>query len=381
MTDARQKSAESPSPTRAPSLFKTPWIRLVLMAAAVVAILGAGVWIYGYVTVGRFLQSTEDAYVSADFVTVSPRINGTVEAVLVKENQWVEAGQPLVRISGREYRALQGQGLSQVASALADAEGAVAGMHEQTAVIAEAAAQLAAARVDLRHAQAEVDRYAPLAGSGAETDVQYSQLRTQRDKAAIQVQAQEAALRVQQRRLPALAAQRDQALAQAQAARDQVNAAAVDVEATLIRASVAGRVGDLTVRVGQTVQPGVRLLSVVPVQRLYVDARLKETQMGRVRPGQPATITVDALPGARLSGVVESSAPATSAQFALIAPQNATGNFTKVVQRVAVRVRLDAGPRARQVLVPGLSATVTIDTRNEGGAAVEGAREPSARSE
>ena len=138
--------------------------------------------------------------------------------------------------------------------------------------------------------------------------------------------------------------------------------AQADLGTTTIRSSIAGRIGDRTVRVGQYVQPGTRLMSVVPVDQVYLVANFKETQIGLMRAGQPATIEVDALSGSTLHGTVESFAPGTGAQFALLPPQNATGNFTKVVQRVPVRIHIDAGPEARRVLVPGLSVTVTVDT-------------------
>ncbi len=129
-----------------------------------------------------------------------------------------------------------------------------------------------------------------------------------------------------------------------------------------MRASVDGRIGDKGVRVGQFVQSGTRMMSVVPLSAIYITANYKETQIGLMRPGQPATIDVDALPGVHLRGHVESVSPGTGAQFSLLPPQNATGNFTKIVQRVPVRIAIDAGPEARRVLVPGLSVTVDVDT-------------------
>jgi membrane fusion protein (multidrug efflux system) len=134
----------------------------------------------------------------------------------------------------------------------------------------------------------------------------------------------------------------------------------------LVRASMDGRVGDKTVRVGQYVQPGTAMMTVVPVQNIYLVANFKETQLSRMRAGQPATIKVDALGGKALHGVVESFSPGTGAQFALFPPNNATGNFTKVVQRIPTRIRIDAGPQARKVLAPGLSATVSVDTYGAG---------------
>jgi membrane fusion protein (multidrug efflux system) len=125
-------------------------------------------------------------------------------------------------------------------------------------------------------------------------------------------------------------------------------------------------VGDRTVRVGQFVQPGSRLMTIVPVQDVYLTANFKETQIGRMRAGQPATIKVDALPGAELHGTVASFSPGTGAQFALLPPQNATGNFTKIVQRVPVRIHIETNEQTRALLLPGLSVTVRVDTRNEG---------------
>jgi membrane fusion protein, multidrug efflux system len=380
MTEAPSPAAESPhgvSPAR--SILNRPWARVGLSVLGGVVAVVVVALVVRYATVGRYMQSTDDAYVGADVVTVSPRIAGTVEGVLVNENQWVEAGQALVRISGKDYRSVQNEAFSQAASAEASARSVTAGIAEQQAAIVGARAQLSAARAALLHAQGEVDRYTPLAGMGAETEVQLSQLRSARDQAVARFRAQEAAVLAQQRRIATLEAQRDQALAQGRAAGDQAAAAGVDVDATIVRASISGRVGDQTVRVGQTVQAGTPMMSIVPVRRLYVDARLKETQMELVRQGQPVTLSVDALPGVKLHGVVESMAPATSGQFALIPPQNATGNFTKVVQRVAVRIRLEAGPEARRVLVPGLSVTATVDTRNGRDAAQRVQREADAR--
>jgi membrane fusion protein (multidrug efflux system) len=132
----------------------------------------------------------------------------------------------------------------------------------------------------------------------------------------------------------------------------------------VVKASVAGKVGELTARVGQFVQPGLRLMSVVPVEQLYLEANFKETQLGLMRPGQPADIEVDALPGVTLHGHVASLAPGTGAQFSLLPPQNATGNFTKIVQRVPVKIAIDADPALKRLLLPGMSVSVSVDTRS-----------------
>ena len=177
-----------------------------------------------------------------------------------------------------------------------------------------------------------------------------------------------AALAAAQRRVGTLNAQVQQARSQGQAAKAQLDAAEVNLGSTLIRASIAGRVGNKTVRVGQFVQAGTRTMSIVPVSQLYIEANFKETQLGLMRPGQPVKIEVDALPDVEIKGHVESVAPGTGAQFSLLPPQNATGNFTKIVQRVPVRIAVDADPQTRSLLVPGMSVEVVVDTRSAKGA-------------
>jgi membrane fusion protein (multidrug efflux system) len=171
-----------------------------------------------------------------------------------------------------------------------------------------------------------------------------------------------------QRRLGTLGAQVQQARAQGEGARAQLAAANNNVGATLIRAATAGRIGDLTVRQGQFVQAGTRLMSVVPTANLYIEANFKETQMGLMRVGQPVHVEVDALPGVDIVGRVDSISPGTGAQFSILPPQNATGNFTKIVQRVPVRIAVNLGPETRALLVPGMSVEVTVDTRAARGA-------------
>ena len=164
--------------------------------------------------------------------------------------------------------------------------------------------------------------------------------------------------------------------AQLQAAQATSRQAQLDLGDTIVRSTLAGRVGDRAVRVGQFAQPGTRLMTIVPMQDIYLTANFKETQIGRMRAGQPATIKVDALPGMELRGAIASFSPGTGAQFALLPPQNATGNFTKIVQRVPVRIRIDANEQTRPLLLPGLSVTVSVDTRGDGAKESRTARVP-----
>ena len=338
--------------------------KYILIALVLVAAVVGGWWYIDYQNVGKFLEETDDATVQADMVTIAPRVSGYVAEVLVGENQDVAAGQPLVRIDPRDARAQAAQAEAQIAVAGAQADTARAQITEQYAAIDQARAQLAAARSKAAYDAAEVARYRPLAASGAETRQTLAQLEVTARQSADNVRAAEAAVAAQQRRVGSLQSQVAQGRAQGQAARAQLAAASVDVGATQLTAPIAGRVGDKTVTIGQFVQAGTRLMSVVPLDKLYITANFKETQLALMRPGQPVEIEVDALDGVAVKGRVESLAPGTGAQFSLLPPQNATGNFTKITQRVPVRISIEATPEARRLLVPGLSVSVTVDTRS-----------------
>jgi len=338
-------------------------IRIVLIVAGLLVLLIGIGWFAYYQIVGKYHEETDDAYLQADAVTIAPKVGGYVEEVLVKDNQDVAAGQPLVRIDPRDYRAQTEQYQSQIESAHANADVVRAQIAEQEAAIAQARAQLAAAQANATFAANEVKRYAPLVEIGAENAETLSARRNQAAQGAQQVAAQRAALANAEKRVGTLRAQVRQAEAQAGSAEAQLKAASVNLQSTTLTASIAGRIGDQTVRVGQFVQPGTRLMTLVPVGSLYITANFKETQIGRMRVGQPARIKVDALPGVELNGRVESVAPGTGAQFSLLPPQNATGNFTKIVQRIPVRVSVEATPETRQLLVPGLSVKVEVETK------------------
>jgi membrane fusion protein, multidrug efflux system len=361
--DAGNNAAEPQEDAPAkPSPFKNPVVRLVLLAALIIAAVVGGLWYMRYQTHGKYQQTTNDAFIQSDAVVVSSKVNGYVEQVFVADNQQVKAGQPLLQIDPRDYRAQAEQAQAQIGVAEANAEGVRAQIREQQAAIDQARAQLAAAQSSLTFARGEVSRYTPLAATGAETGERLSQLRDQARQAAAQVVQARAGLVAAQRRVGTLQAQIGQAQSQGRAARAQLAAANVNVGSTIIRASRDGRIGDKTVQPGQFVQPGVRMMSIVPVQQLYVEANFKETQLGLMRVGQPVTVKIDALDGVELHGKVESLSPGTGAQFSLLPPQNATGNFTKIVQRVPVRVAIDVGPETAKLLLPGMSAEVTVDT-------------------
>jgi membrane fusion protein (multidrug efflux system) len=337
--------------------------RVLLVAAGLIALLGALAWGMRWWTVGRFIQSTDDAYLQADSMTVAPKVSGYIAEVLVGDNQTVLAGQPLVRLDSRQFDAALEQANATIAARRADIARAQAELVQQQATIAQAQAQLDGAISNQVYAAAQVERYAPLAATGAETSERVAELRNVARQANATRAANRAALQVARDQIGTLRAQIEQAHAQLDAAAASARQSQLDAQDTVVRSTITGRIGDRTARVGQYAQPGTRLMTIVPVQDVYLTANFKETQLAKMRAGQPVTIRVDALPDIDLHGTVDSFSPGTGSQFALLPAQNATGNFTKIVQRVPVKIRIAAGADTRKVLLPGLSANVEVDTR------------------
>jgi membrane fusion protein (multidrug efflux system) len=324
---------------------------------------------FAWWTHGRFIESTNDAYLRADAMTVAPRVSGYVQAVLVSDNQPVIAGQPLVRIESANYDAVLAGRDASVQVRQAEVVAAQRQLRQQSDVVAHAAAELSGARISASYASGEARRMDRLRAEEVETSAHAALATSQAGQAQAAVKAAEATFRQAQDQTETLLAQAAQAQAQLHAAEADARAARLSRDDTVIRAAISGVVGDRMVRVGQFVQPGTRLLSVVPVQDIYVVANFKETQVARIRVGQVASVAIDALGGRRLPARVVSFAPGTGSQFALLPAENATGNFTKIVQRIPVRLHLDAPAGLRDHLAPGLSVTVRIDTHQAGSAA------------
>jgi membrane fusion protein (multidrug efflux system) len=348
----RHSSREEGEPKK-PSPLHKPMVRLALTGVGIVLLIIFGLWFFHYWTRGRFVQETNDAYL---------QVSAFVDTVYVTDNQSVTAGQPLVRLDPRDSAANVEKAAAQEDQARASIDQARAQIHQQEASITQSQAQLVGARAQAVYSEVEAIRYRPLAAAGAETKEKLDQMVQNRGQADATVKQDIAAVEGARRQIATYQAQIEQAQAQLEQARAQKASAQVDLDATLVRASVAGRIGDKQVRLGQYVQAGTTMMTVVPIDAIYLVANFKETQIGLMRAGQPVSINIDALNGGTLHGVVESFSPGTGAQFALIPPNNATGNFTKIVQRVPVRIAIQAGPEARKILVPGLSATVSVDT-------------------
>jgi membrane fusion protein, multidrug efflux system len=339
--------------------------KLLLLLLVVVLVAGA----YGgerWWRVWRFQQSTDDAYVASDISLISPKIEGYIKQVGVEDNQRVTAGQMLFVIDDSDFAAKVAQ-----AQAAVDAEVASVATFEtqhdhQLAMINQAAAAVDSAQAEVGRADLDQKRYVSLVASDVATKQRYETAEADAIKAQANLVRVKAALEAEKQQLAVLDAQKHQEQAKREQARAMLRLAQNDLDNTVIRAPVAGIVGNRAGQIGQYVKPGTQLLSLVPLPRVYVTANFKETQLTLMRPGQPVEISVDAYPDQVIEGRIESFAPASGAEFSLLPPDNATGNFTKIVQRVPVRIAVpDNGPLAA-LLRPGLSVVVSVDTRDAG---------------
>jgi membrane fusion protein (multidrug efflux system) len=341
------------------------WSLKQLLIAAGAPLLIAATAGYGnyYWRTGRFLVSTDDAYVQAHSVLISPKVSGYLSQAPVDDNRSVKAGEVLARIDPRDYQTALDQARANVAAAQAAIDTLDQQIDQQMLVIEQGRHQVTSDQAALVFSQQDFQRYTQLAKDGwgtvqrsqqAQADIREKDATLQHDVAVVS-----AALR----QIGVFKAQVSQAaatLAQQQAMEHQ---AELNLSYTIITAPVDGTVGVRTLRVGQYVQAGTQLMAVVPLQAVYVVANYKETQLTDVRPGQAVTIDVDTFPGAKVTGHVDSVAPASGQEFALLPPDNATGNFTKIVQRIPVKIVVDADDPLANMLRPGMSVEPTIDTK------------------
>jgi membrane fusion protein (multidrug efflux system) len=337
-------------------------LRRLLLAGAAVAALSGAVW-YGwdYWTVGRFLVSTDDAYVKADNTTIAPKVSGYLTQVLVGDNEQVKAGQVLAQIDDRDFKVALDQAKADVAAAQATIASKHAQLDVQQAVITAAKATVEVDTATKTFAGQENKRYTDLAatGYGSVQNAQAAQSRNASAEAAIQRDI--ANLASAEKQVELLKAELAQAVAASARATAVQRQAELNLGYTTIMAPIDGVVGNRTLRTGQFVQAGTQLMSLVPARGAYIIANFKETQLTDVHQGQRVDVAVDMFPGKIVHGHVDSLAPASGQEFALLPPDNATGNFTKVVQRIPVKIALDSG--APIALRPGMSVIPTVETR------------------
>ena len=336
--------------------------RAALALALALGVAAAADFGYGYLTTGRYLESTDDAYVKANSTIISPKVSGYIAQVLVGDNQPVKAGDLLAMIDDRDFKAALDQAHADVAASEAAVRNLDAQISLQQPIIEQGTADVAATEANLKFAQEEQARYDGLMKTGSGTVQRAQQTDAALRASNAQLQHSKSGLLAAQRKVDVLTTERAKAVAQLDRARAVEAQAALNLSYTRITAPVDGTVGARSLRVGQYVQAGTQLMAVVPLDAVYVVANFKETQLTHVRNGQPVEIRIDSFHNTRLTGHVDSLSPASGLEFALLPPDNATGNFTKIVQRVPVKIVLD-DHNLTGLLRPGMSAEPTINTK------------------
>ena len=348
-------------PVRAP----VKWKKLLLISGAALFVAAAAAYGKQWFEVGRFIENTDDAYVGGDVTAIAPHVAGFVSEIAVSDNQFVRQGQLLVRLDDRDFRAAEDHAAAVVAAkraALADLQ---AKYELQKSTIRQAGADLASKQAAASFARADDARYQNLLRAVATSEQAMQKALTADQQAQSDVTAARAALAGANQQLSVLAADIDQSRADLAQSEADLRTAQLNRGYTEIRSPIDGYIGNRAIRVGAYVTIGSYLVSIIPAHGLWVDANFKEDQLAHIRAGESATVVADVLPGRSFHGHVASLAPGTGAVFSVIPPENATGNFTKIVQRVPVRIVLDRTDATLGGLRPGLSITASVDTRSE----------------
>ena len=336
---------------------------MIFAGVGVIALLAGGYYGYDWFTTGRFMVSTDDAYVGGDIATISSKLSGYVAQVNVVANQTVKQGDALVTLDAGDYKIARDQAQAQIDTANLTLSRFDAQITGAQASLTQANAQKQALLAGQKNAQLAQQRASSLASSNVTSQSTLDQANAALDQANAQVAAGDAQIALAQSQIAVLQGQRAEAASQLKSLGLALDKANRDLGFTVLRAPYDGVVGNLAVQTGDLVSGGARLASLVATEALYIDANFKETQLSKLVPGEKVTIRVDAMDGAPIIGTVESLAPASGSVFSLLPAENATGNFTKVVQRVPVRIALPADALATGKLRAGLSVVVEADTR------------------
>jgi len=356
------RAAEEPdaAPRRRPN-------RKIALAGLLIAALAVGGGWFGYRwwTVGRFFVTTDDAYVHADNTTLAAKVPGYVAGVFVADNTFVHAGDVIATIDDGDYQLAVDSARQKVATQQATVERFARQIVAQEANVEQTRAQLVSAQAAQTRTRLEADRQKALAGKQFASQQALEQAVANRDQAIAGVANAEAALEAAHANVAVLKAQQQEAARTLDELKTAQAKAERDLSFATVRAPIDGMLGNRAMQVGDYVQPGQRLASLVPLDSVYIDANFKETQLARVKPGQTVAISVDALPGRKIEGTVESVSPASGSVFSLLPPDNATGNFTKIVQRLPVRIRVPLAVTGERLLRPGMSVVASVDTRDQ----------------
>jgi membrane fusion protein (multidrug efflux system) len=339
--------------------------RLILFAILLVVGGGAAYKGYDWYTRTRFLVSTDDAYVKADMAVIAAKISGYISSVSISDNQSVKAGDLLATIDNGDYKLAVDAARRKVETQNSTIARIAAQVAAQAPLIEQARAQLTSAEADALRAAAEFERANNLLRTFNATPQRVEQARADRDRTNAAVASARAAISGANATLAVLQAQKAEAESTRAELQTALDRAERDLSFTEVKAAFDGVVGNRAVQPGQYVQTGTRLLALVPLDSAYVEANFKETQLGALKPGQRVSISVDAYSDKKIEGRVESFAPASGSQFSLLPPENATGNFTKIVQRVPVRIKVPPEVARAGLLRPGLSVVVEVHTRDD----------------
>jgi len=339
-------------------------LKLFLLAVAAILALGGAGW-YGHywLTVGRFIVSTDDAYVRAHSTTLAAKVSGYLASIDVEDNALVRAGDVIARIDDGDYQLAVASARDKVATQEATVARLGRQIVAQQANVEQARAQLASMQAARKQADSEFERQQSLAAKDFASRQTLERALASRDQAVAAVESARAGLDAAQANVDVLKAQQQEAARTLDELKTALARAERDLSFTLLRAPIDGVFGNRAVQTGDYVQPGQRLASLVPLHEVFVEANFKETQLARLRPGQQVDVSVDALRGDSVRGTVESMSPASGSVFSLLPPDNATGNFTKIVQRLPVRIRVPFDVASQRVLRPGMSVVVRVNTK------------------
>jgi membrane fusion protein, multidrug efflux system len=358
-----QPAAAPPSPA-APKARRR---RLVMMGVGALLALAAAGYGVDYILVGRFYVSTDDAYVRANATMLGARVSGHVSAILPRDNALVHSGDVVLRIDDGDYRIAVDAARTKIATQQATIARIARQVTAQESAVEQAQANLVSAEAGLKRAGLDYDRQQTLSAKGFASHATFEQSEAGRDQGVAAVKAAQAAFDAARDNVEVTRAQQAEANAQLAELQTSLAKAERDLDFTMVRAPVDGIFSNRLVNTGDFIVMGQRLGNVVPLDDVFIDANFKETQLKRIRPGQPVTISVDAYGHRKFEGVVESISPAAGSVFTLLPPDNATGNFTKIVQRLPVRVRVPKDVARQNLLRAGMSVYATVDT-NKGAA-------------
>ena len=338
--------------------------RRILIGVGSLVALAAAAYGVNYFLVGRYRVTTDDAYVRANNTTLGARVAGHIETVRATDNARVKLGDVIMKIDDGDYRIAVDSARARINTQQATIERIGQQIAAQQSAVDQAKAQLDSAKAGVVRAQADYDRQQALNDRGFASKAVLETSVATREQSVAGVQSAQAAFNAAAAQVDVVKAQQVEAQQQLAELKSQLAKAERDLEFTNVRAPVDGVFANRMVNPGDYVQPGQRLGNVVPLDAVYIDANFKETQVERIKPGQPAKISIDAFSTHKVDGTVESISPASGAVFSLLPPDNATGNFTKIVQRLTVRIRVPTLVAQAQLLRPGMSVIVSVDTKN-----------------